>query len=263
MPPTWRFGTVVHAALEAAWKAALDTGPDVPVAAHLDVALAALDDAIVREGLSDADRRRGTGIVTRSLDEDVVRYGVIDPDVELPLSRPIGVEEAFRGRIDANHRIIGFVDLVLERPDGVIELVDHKVTARRAGEDELREDFQLNLYGQLASQRWPEATAIVGTHHYPTGPDSVSVVLDPAGMRRAEERVHVAARAIAEDTTFVPTPSPSCHHCPWQPSCPEGTTFVADHPADEDIGIGASAPRSTRRDVTDQPGGNTSSTTSP
>lgn len=231
MPPTWRFGTVVHAALEAAWNAALVSGTEVPLAAHLDVALAALDDAIVREGLEEDDRRRGVDIVTRSLDEDVVRNGALDPDVELPLSRPIGVEEAFRGRIDDQHRIIGFVDLVLERPDGVIELVDHKVTAHRVGEDELRDDFQLNLYGRLATRRWPEATAIVGTHHYPTGPDAVSVVLDPTGMRRAEQRVHTAARSIAEDIAFVPTPSTNCHHCPWQPSCPEGTSYVAEHPA--------------------------------
>jgi len=230
VPPTWRFGTVVHAALEAAWKSAMDAESNVPIAAHLGVALTALDEAIVREGLEDEDRRRGIRIVTRALDEDVVRNGVLDPDVELPPSRPIGVEEALRGRIDAQHRIIGFVDLVLERPDGVIELVDHKVTSHRSGEEELREDFQLNLYGRLAARRWPEAAAIIGTHHYPTGPAAVSVVLDPTSMRRAEERVFAAARDIAQDTTFTPTPSANCHHCPWQPSCDEGTAWVTDHP---------------------------------
>lgn len=232
VPPSWRFGSVVHAALEAAWRAAMGAPDDTPVRVHLPVALAALDAALVKEGLdSDEDRERGIDVVTRALEVDVVRDQALDPDADLPAARPVGVEEALRGRIDQQHRIIGFVDLVLERPDGVIELVDHKVTARRATPDELHDDFQLNLYGQLARARFPHATGIVATHHYPTGPDAVSVRLDEDAMARAELRVRDAARAIAVDTEFVPVTSERCLHCPWQPSCAEGTTWVAEHGA--------------------------------
>jgi RecB family exonuclease len=227
VPPSWRFGTVVHAALEAAWRAALEAPLDTPVREHLPLALVALDAALVKEGLdSDEDRERGIDVVTRALEVDVVRDHALDPDADLPPARPVGVEEALRGRIDQQHRIIGFVDLVLERPDGVIELVDHKVTSRRATPDELHDDFQLNLYGQLARARFPDATGIVATHHYPTGPDAVSVRLDEDAMARAELRVRDAARAIAADTTFVPVTGEHCRHCPWQPSCPEGTDWV-------------------------------------
>jgi RecB family exonuclease len=227
VPPSWRFGTVVHAALEAAWKAAMDAEADVPVHTHLDVALAALDVAITKEDLGD-ERARAIDVVTRALQSDVVRDGSLDPDADLPLARPVGVEEALRGRIDQEHRIIGFVDLVLERPDGVIELVDHKVTSRRATPDELHDDFQLNLYGQLARARFRGATGIVATHHYPTGPESVSVRLDEDEMARAELRVRDAARAIASDTEFVAVPGENCRHCPWQPSCDEGSAWVAE-----------------------------------
>jgi len=227
VPPSWRFGTVVHAALEAAWKAAMDAEADVPVHTHLDVALAALDVAITKEDLGD-ERARAIDVVTRALQSDVVRDGSLDPDADLPLARPVGVEEALRGRIDQEHRIIGFVDLVLERPDGVIELVDHKVTSRRATPDELHDDFQLNLYGQLARARFRGATGIVATHHYPTGPESVSVRLDEDEMARAELRVRDAARAIASDTEFVAVPGENCRHCPWQPSCDEGSAWIAE-----------------------------------
>jgi RecB family exonuclease len=225
VPPTWRFGTVVHAALEAAWKAAMDAPADVPVHAHRDVALAALEESLVAEGLED-ERERAIDVVTRALEVDVVRDGALDPDADLPLPRPVGVEEALRGRIDDTNRIIGFVDLVLERPDGVIELVDHKVTSRRSTPDELHDDFQLNLYGRLARARFRGATGIVATHHYPTGPEAVSVRLDEDEMARAEQRVREAARAIAEDTEFLPVTSERCRHCPWQPSCAEGTAWV-------------------------------------
>jgi RecB family exonuclease len=233
VPPTWRFGTVVHAALEAAWKAAMDAPIDTPIRTHLPLALAALDTALLEEGLhADEDRARAVDVVTRALEVDVVRQQSLDPDADLPPSRPVGVEEALRGRIDEQHRIIGFVDLVLEHPDGVIELVDHKVTARRATPDELHDDFQLNLYGQLARARFPRAAGILATHHYPTGPDAVSVRLDADEMARAELRVRDAARAIAADTEFLPVTSERCRHCPWQPSCPEGTAWIEEHGAD-------------------------------
>ena len=224
VPPHWRFGTVVHAALEAAWKAAMDA-PELPVREHLDVALAALDRSLADEDLV-SERERAVDVVTRALEVDVVRDGALDPDVDLPPSRPVGVEEALRGRIDQENRIIGFVDLMLERPDGVIELVDHKVTSRRATPDELRDDFQLNLYGRLARARFRDATGIVATHHYPTGPESVSVRLDEDEMARAEQRVRDAARAIARDAEFLPVTGEHCGHCPWQPSCPEGTAWA-------------------------------------
>jgi len=230
VPPSWRFGTVVHAALEAAWRAAMAADADLPVGTHLGVALEALEAALSKEGLED-ERARAIDVVTRALETDVVRDGATDSDADLPVSRPVGVEEALRGRIDAEHRIIGFVDLMLERPDGVIELVDHKVTSRRATPDELHDDFQLNLYGQLARARFPRAAGIVATHHYPTGPEAVSVRLDADEMARAERRVRDAARAIAQDTTFAPVPSEHCRHCPWQPSCEEGSTWIAAHGA--------------------------------
>jgi RecB family exonuclease len=225
VPPSWRFGTVVHAALEAAWRAVMADDAGLPVRAHLPVALEALEVALAKEGLEE-HRDRAIDVVTRALEVDVVRDGALDPDADLPPSRPVGVEEALRGRIDAEHRIIGFVDLVLERPDGTIELVDHKVTSRRATPEELHDDFQLNLYGQLARARFRDATGIVATHHYPTGPESVSVRLDEDEMARAELRVRDAARAIASDTEFVAVPGENCRHCPWQPSCDEGTAWI-------------------------------------
>jgi RecB family exonuclease len=233
VPPSWRFGTVVHAALEAAWRAAMAAPLDAPVSAHLDVALTALDRALAEEGLED-DRDRAIDVVTRALEVDVVRDAAQDDDADVPPARPVGVEEALRGRIDDANRIIGFVDLILERPDGIIELVDHKVTARRSTPDELRDDLQLNLYGRLARARFGDATAIVATHHYPSGPagpEAVSVRLDEAEMARAERRVRDAARAIAADTTFVPVPGEGCRHCPWQPSCDAGTDWVDEHGA--------------------------------
>jgi RecB family exonuclease len=218
VPPTWRFGSVVHEALEAAFRGAMETPGSSP-ADHRDAATSALEAALARYGLdTDEDRTRAATIVESALEADVL--GVAERGA------PLGVEVALRDRIDDTERIIGFVDLVLSHPDGAVELVDHKVTARRADPAELRDDFQLNLYGWLARRRWPQAQRIIATLHYPTGPDRVSVELDEDGMRRADARLRRAAGAIADDTTFEPTPSERCLHCPWQPSCPEGSDYL-------------------------------------
>jgi hypothetical protein len=50
-------------------------------------------------------------------------------------------------------------------------------------------------------------------------------------MARAERRVRDAARAIVADTEFAPITSERCRHCPWQPSCDEGTAWIAEHGA--------------------------------
>jgi hypothetical protein len=57
------------------------------------------------------------------------------------------------------------------------------------------------------------------------------VRLDEDEMARAEQRVREAARAIAEDTEFLPVTSERCRHCPWQPSCAEGTAWVGTNGA--------------------------------
>jgi RecB family exonuclease len=219
VPPTWRFGSVVHEALEAAYRGAMDV-PGTAPATHLSAALVALDAALVRHGLDPAeDRPRAIAMLTATLEDDVLdaaRRGT-----------PLGVEVALRDRIDDAERIIGFVDLVLPHDDGAIELVDHKVTSRRATPEELHDDFQLNLYGWLARRRWPRASRIIATLHYPTGPDRVSVELEADSMEGAAERLHRVAEAIVHDSEFEATPSERCLHCPWQPSCPEGSAYVS------------------------------------
>jgi RecB family exonuclease len=217
-PPGWRFGSVVHEGLEAAYRLAM-ADPDVPSWERRQAAVAAVHTSW-RDHHLDEDGRglgRAVWLVTRALATDPLR---------LDDGRILGVELAFRDRVSEQERIAGFADLVLERPDGTVEIVDHKVTHHHRTPTQLREDFQLNLYGQLARRRWPAAPRIVATHHYPTGPATVSVELAPDTMRQARERVRDAARAIEADRTFAPTPSPRCDHCPWLPSCHEGLAYL-------------------------------------
>jgi putative RecB family exonuclease len=224
VPVSWRFGSAVHAGLEAAYRRRLDDA-NGGIVESLRAATAAVDGCWAELGLdADADdqgRSRAAWLVGRAVTRDV-----------LAIERILDVEAPLRDRISDQERIIGFADLVLAREGDVVEIVDHKVTRRRVDPEQLRADFQLNLYGQLARLRWPWARAVRATHHYPTGPAAVSVTLDDDAMVGALDRVHRTADVIRRDTEFLPVPGPRCGHCPWQPSCPEGWTVdqATSHP---------------------------------
>jgi RecB family exonuclease len=218
VPATWRFGSVVHEGLEAAYRLGMDR-PDLAHPDQLAAATAAVHSSWDRYelGPDEHGRQRAVWHVTRALTKDTLR---------LEEGRIVGVEMAFRGRFSEQDRVAGFADLVLERPDGTVEIVDHKVTRYRTTPEQLRGDFQLNLYGELARRRWPSAPRIVATHHYPTGPAAVTVELDPADMSAAYDRVRATAALVEQDRDFAPTPSDRCGHCPWLPSCTEGSRHV-------------------------------------
>jgi RecB family exonuclease len=213
-PVSWRFGSAVHAGLEAGYRHLVDQ-PDAGLSERLLAASIGVDEAWGELGLDtdddDEGRRRASWLVGRALARDVI-----------VAEQVLGVEVALRGEVCEDERIIGFADLVLARDDDTLEIVDHKVTRYRATPAKLAHDFQLNLYGELARRQWPWARTVRVTHHYPLGPDAVSAVLDRQSMADALLRVHDTAATIRDDRDFVPTPSERCGHCPWLPSCAEG-----------------------------------------
>ncbi len=212
VPVSWRVGSAVHAALEAAYQAKR-RHPDRPLAAGLPEALAALRQSWdMLELPHDDGRYREAGRqVERTLHEDVLEVGEV-----------VGVELPLRTSLTTGHRIAGFLDLLLRRDATTLEIVDHKVTARRASSSEIAADLQLNLYGALVRAAWPETTTVRATLHYPTGPDLVTATLADEGMAAARARVERTASLAAADTEFVPRPAAHCDHCPWRPRCPAG-----------------------------------------
>ena len=211
VPIPWRIGSAVHAALEAAYHVKQGDAT-TPLKAAIPQSLAALQRSWETLELPQDDRyRRAARHVVRSLREDVLQVGEV-----------VGVELPLRDDLSPSNRVAGFLDLLLRRNGSTMEIVDHKVTSRRANATDVAADFQLNLYGALVRARWPSVGTVRATLHYPTGPDRVTATLYDEGMEAAHARVERVAERASADTSFTPIPGEHCNHCPWRPRCPAG-----------------------------------------
>ncbi len=208
-PEGWRYGTVVHRALEAAYRAraAGASEPDVE-----EVAVVALHEAWDREGLPNDDgdwRNRAEHLVRQTIESDLLHANDI-----------LGVEHRFGAQFDDTTAFAGHADLVLRRDDHTVEIVDHKVTRNVVDPRMLRHDLQLNLYAWLAKNEWPWARRIIATHHYPPAGTTTTVELTDTTMDIAMRQLVATARRAATDVEYVPTPGPHCSHCSWAHRCP-------------------------------------------
>lgn len=210
VPDTWRFGSVVHAGLEAAYVALQADRPlEEVVASALERTCASWSEEEMAADPTAFDR--ALELVGRAARKAV--------EETLP-SDVLGVEHRLVGRTSSGRRVIGFADLCLRVGPDTVEIRDHKVTSHARTEDELRSDYQLAIYAWLARQEWPWATRILASHHYPTLDRVVRVELARDAIDRAAEHLEATARTADEDTTCLAKPGEHCEWCVYQDLCP-------------------------------------------
>lgn len=211
VPASWRHGSAVHSALEAAYRAHV---PGEPLDATETIAVDALRDAWISEGLADDPewRARSEAMVRTVLAKN-----------RLHADQILGVECGFRADADSGLHFTGFADLVLRRDATTVEIVDHKITRYASDEETLQGDPQLNLYAWFARREWPWSTRVLATHHYPVLDQTVTVEITHASMGQAVARLAAIATQAEADASFVPRPGPECSNCPWISRCPAHT----------------------------------------
>lgn len=209
-PEHWRFGTVVHAGLEAGYRHHQAVGYTRNLRHAIPVALDAVRAAWVDEAMPDdpAARARAERVVAGSL-----------ATTRLAPRDILGVERWFRGETDGGIRVAGVSDLVVRAGDDTVEIRDHKVTRFVRSPEQLRGDLQLGVYGWLVRRTWPWARHVVVAHHYPLTRELVRVPLDDAWIDAAMDRLTgVSNRALA-DRAYAPTPGDHCGTCPYTAMC--------------------------------------------
>ena len=217
-PEHWRFGTVVHAGLEAGYRHHQAVGYTPNLRHTIPVALEAVRASWRDEAMPDdpAALARAERVVARSL-----------ATTRLAPEDILGVERWFRGETAEGVRVAGVSDLVVRAGDDTVEIRDHKVTRFVRSPEQLHGDLQLGVYGWLVRQTWPWAERVTVAHHYPLTRELVRVDLDDGWIADAMRRLTGVAEDALADTEFAPTPGEHCANCAYTALCDAAPAVAA------------------------------------
>lgn len=227
--PRWwfTFGSAVHRAFEAfdrAWMRARRGGMPAP---GYEVLARAFGDAVETTGCDP---------------EEAARYHVRSGPVLLAYleravtsdAEPVGVELGFGVDVpvvgdETPVRFVGYIDRIDRRPDGAIEVIDHK-TGKPRSQDEADRDRQLTAYAFACARgglRDPSSGEVLpapvrlGLHFAETG-------LMVWTTRSADELEAFGARLVGEvgairRREFAPRPGNACRWCEYRATCPDAS----------------------------------------
>ncbi len=149
--------------------------------------------------------------------------GAFTLDVE-PLAR----EQWLKGRTKSGVEIIGKLDRVDERADG-LTITDYKTGQGMLEPEDLKHEAAVGVYVSLAEASYGRPVSSVRYLYLRHG---VDVVWEPeredveALKKRVAERIGEIRRATSEG--FVATPGGRCRFCPFALRCPERTQVSVD-----------------------------------
>ncbi|MDP2349668.1 MAG: PD-(D/E)XK nuclease family protein, partial [Chloroflexota bacterium] len=223
--PRWwfTFGSAVHRAFEAfdrAWIRARGDGMPAP---GYDVLARAFGEAVEAAGCDPLEAARyharsGPVLLTyleRAVTSDAEPVGVeLGFGIDVPVA---GDEVAVR--------FVGYIDRIDRRPDGAIEVIDHK-TGKLRSQGEVDQDRQLTAYAFACARdglRDPATGAVLpaaarlGLHFAETG-------LMVWTTRSAEDLEAFSASLVAEvgairRREFGPRPGSACRWCEYRSTC--------------------------------------------
>ena len=231
VPHWWfTFGSAVHRAFEAFDRARIGARREDTPPPGYDVLERAFGEAVDAAGCDPDDaaryRARGAPALLAYLERAVTS------DAE-----PVGVELGFGVDIavaddETPVRFVGYIDRIDRRPDGAIEVIDHK-TGRLRTQADVDRDLQLTAYAFACARgglRDPESgevlppAARLGLHFAESG---VMVWT----TRSADELDAFGASLVAEvgairRREFEPRAGTACRWCEYRAACPDAAPLV-------------------------------------
>lgn len=167
------------------------------------------EDHWMREGFSSPKQQaayyeRGVHILRRFWDLEFDRK-----------SRVLHVEKDFEFPLGP-YRVRGTIDRIDERPDGTLEVIDYKSLQEPMGEEGVRQNLQLRIYGLACRKALgfrPDFLSIF----YLSRADQVSVPYEEGGESWILDLLKGTAGRIASGD-FIPNPR-HCPACPFRRSC--------------------------------------------
>lgn len=212
VPQHWRFGTVVHKALEVAFLTMRERSMTGSLSQARTEAFEALRDSWAAEQMptTGGELDRALGIVDATLE-------VLTVDSAADI---LGVEEKLLSTTEDGTNFIGFADLVLRIGPESLLVRDWKVTSKANSADYVLHSLQLNMYGHFLRSEHPWATHVYAEEYYPPTNVFVRVKQDPELVADALSRFEAVVESIETDTEYEPRTGEHCSWCLYSAFCP-------------------------------------------
>ncbi|MDY6931435.1 MAG: PD-(D/E)XK nuclease family protein [Halobacteriota archaeon] len=165
---------------------------------------------IVKKNFCEANYR---DIGERCLRDYFARYAPFDQDRTIALEKRIEVSLV-------DFRLVGFIDRLSQRGDGVYEIHDYKTSSGLPTQDQVNKDDQLALYQLALADMWDDVSDVDLVWHYLQFDRELRSRRDANALRDLESRYISKIEAIESTTEFEPKESALCNWCGYQSLCP-------------------------------------------
>jgi RecB family exonuclease len=120
-----------------------------------------------------------------------------------------------------NFFLIGRIDRLDERSDGVLEIIDYKTGRSSVTEDEVANDLAMSIYQLLVKKNYPGKRAVATIHCLRTGRMASAELSDNELVELEEMVLGVAADmlGISNDTEILPERKIVCDRCDFIKMC--------------------------------------------
>lgn len=232
VPHWWfTFGSAIHRAFETFDRAWIRARRDGMPAPGSDVLAGAFEEAVDAAGCDPEEaaryRDRSAPVLRAYLERAVTS------DAE-----PVGVELGFGvdipvGDDEPPARFVGYIDRIDRRPDGAIEVIDHK-TGRLRSQEDVDRDRQLTAYAFACARG---AVRDPGTGEILPAAARLGLHFAEAGLmvwttRSAEDLDAFGAGLVAEvgairRREFEPRAGTACRWCEYRAACPDAAQVAS------------------------------------
>jgi RecB family exonuclease len=117
--------------------------------------------------------------------------------------------------------LVGRIDRLDERSDGMLEVIDYKTGRGTVTEDEVANDLAMSIYQLLVRRRYPGKNVMVTIHCLRSG-QSASAALSDAEIVELEEMIRSVVAGmikITDETDILPERKPACDRCNFFDLC--------------------------------------------